>query len=303
MNGETVRLKRPDFCKPRLVLAETLGSYEVIRELMNDSFKTKYGPYAIVTGASAGIGAAFAKEIAARGLNLVLVARRLEKLEVLAKSLREQFPIDVRCLSLDLSQDGAVDRLVQETASLSIGLLVLNAAVVNVGGFLKSPYEQESYLVKFNALIPTQIAHRIGNRMKQQGRGGILFVSSLAGFAPAPFQATYAATKAYISSLGQALSFEFARVGVAVSVLSPGMTDTEGLQNTANIDYSKMKGVSMMSPVAVAKAGLDGLGKRAVIIPGSKNQIAAFLFGMLPQSVSTKMVGKLTFAAMDQHAE
>jgi len=270
---------------------------------MDDSFKEKYGSYAIVTGASAGIGAAFATEIAARGLNLVLVARRLEKLEALSKGLRQQFHIDVKCLSLDLSQDGAVDRLIQETASLSIGLLVLNAAVVHVGGFLKSSYEQESYLLKFNALIPTQIAHRIGNRMKQQGRGGILFVSSLAGLAPAPFQATYAATKAYVSSLGQALSFEFARVGVDVSVLAPGMTDTEGLQNTVNIDYSKMKGVSMMSPVAVAKIGLDGLGKKTFIVPGSKNKFAAFLFGLLPQSVSTKMVGKMTFDAMNKDAQ
>lgn len=270
---------------------------------MHNSFKEKYGSYAIVTGASAGIGAALAMEIAARGLNLVLVARRIEKLEALSKSLKQQFHIEVKCLSLDLSQDDAVDRLVQETASLSIGLLVLNAAVVNVGGFLKNSYEQEAYLVKLNALIPTQIAHRIGNRMKQEGRGGILFVSSLAGLAPAPFQATYAATKAYVSSLGQALSFEFARVGVDVSVLAPGMTDTEGLQNTANIDYSKMKGVSMMSPVAVAKVGLDGLGKKTFIVPGSKNNFAAVLFGLLPQSVSTKMVGKMTFDAMNKDAQ
>jgi len=85
-----------------------------------------------------------------------------------------------------------------------------------------------------------------------------------------------------------------------VSVLAPGMTDTEGLQNTANIDYSKMKGVTKMSPVAVAKVGLDGLGKKTFIVPGSKNKFAAFL---LPQSVSTKMVGKMTLDAMNKDAQ
>jgi uncharacterized protein len=269
---------------------------------MKDIFQKKYGSYAIITGASAGIGKALATESAARGLNLVLVARGLEKLEVLAEMLQQQFKIDVKCLSLDLSQDGAVDTLVQETSTLEIGLLVLNAAVVHAGAFLKSSYDQESNLVRFNTVVTTQIAHRFGNRMKKQGRGGILFVSSLAGTGPSPYQATYGATKAYISSLGRALSVELTKNGIDVSVLIPGMTDTEGLHTTANIDYSKMKGVSMMSAFDVARAGLDGLGKKVDIIPGSKNKFGAFLFGLLPQTVVAKMVGKMTLEALNKDA-
>lgn len=257
----------------------------------------------LVTGASAGIGKALATELAARRLNLVLVARNLDKLEALAGILRQQYQVEVNCLSLDLSQDGAVDTLVRETAALPIGLLVLNAGLVHAGGFLQNAYEQESQLVRFNTLVTTQIAHRIGNRLKQQHRGGILFVSSLASVGPAPYQATYAASKAYLSSLGRALSFELAKDGVDVSVLIPGMTDTEGLQTTANIDYSKMKGVSMLSAVAVAKAGLAGLGKQVDIIPGGKNKLGAFLFGLLPPTVVTKLVGQMTLDALDKDAQ
>ena len=114
---------------------------------MSKSFEERYGSYAIVTGASAGIGEALAREIAARGVNLVLVARRLEKLEALAKSLKQDFQVDAICVPLDLSQEGAVEKLVEATAPLNIGLLVLNAAVVNIGGFLKNSYDQESLLV------------------------------------------------------------------------------------------------------------------------------------------------------------
>ncbi len=269
---------------------------------MHASFKDTYGGYAIVVGASAGIGEAFAKEIAARGINLVLVARDLDRLEAVSTSLKRQFHIEVQCISLDLALDDAADKLDQATAALDIGLLVLNAAAITAGAFLKNSYEQESRLIKFNTLMPAQIAHRIGNRMQRRGRGGMIFVSSLAGAAPTPFQATYAATKAYLASLGKALAFELAQSGIDVSVLAPGMTDTVGLRTTANIDYSKMKGVSMMSADDVAKAGLNGLGKRSYIIPGLQNKVSAFVLGLLPQSVAIKMVGKMTAGAIDSEA-
>lgn len=257
---------------------------------MSKSFKERYGSYAIVTGASAGIGEALAREIAARGVNLVLVARRLEKLDALANSLKQDFHVDAKCVPLDLSQEGAVERLVEATESLNIGLLVLNAAVVNIGGFLKNSYDQESLLVKSNALISTQLAHRFGNRMKQQQRGGILILSSAMSGVPAPFQATYAATKSYLASFGRALSYELARDGIDVSVLAPGMTNTEGMQNAA-FDKSAMKRMSMMSSVDVAKAGLDGLGKKPYIVPGSMNKVGAMMVGFLPKSMAVRTFG------------
>lgn len=269
---------------------------------MDITFKENFGSYAVVIGASEGIGKAFAKELATRGLNLVLVARWLDKLEILSKDLISQFKVNVRCISLDLAQDGAADLLFQKTEDLNIGLLVLNAAVVTAGAFVKNSFEQESSLIKFNTIMPAQIAHRFGKRMIDQKRGGILFVSSLAGESPTPFQSTYSATKAYISSLGQSLSYELAPYGVDVSVIAPGMTDTEGLKTVANIDYSKFKGVTLLSPEDVAIAGLNGLGKQIFIIPGFKNKLAVFIMGLLSKSGVVNMVGKMTREAVDANA-
>lgn len=270
---------------------------------MSKDFRRKYGSYAIVIGASAGIGEAFAKELAKLGMNLVLVARRLDKLEALSKSLQQQFQIDAKCISLDLSQDGAVDTLAQETESLDVGLLILSAGVSYIGGFVKIPYEQEVHTVTMNVMVPTQIAYRIGNRMKQKKRGGILFVSSLGGKVPAPYQATYAATKAYITSLGRALAFEFARDGVDVSILAPGMTDTEGMRNIENFDSSKLQGMAMMDPNDVAKAGLSGMGNKLYIIPGSRNRLVAFIFGLMPQSTLVNIFGKMMINAVNKDVQ
>ncbi|GBQ99701.1 short-chain dehydrogenase [Acetobacter nitrogenifigens DSM 23921 = NBRC 105050] len=239
------------------------------------NFKDKYGHYALVVGASAGIGEAIAKEIASRGVNLVLVARRGDRLEALARDVMQNFNVQVRCVALDLLQDDAIDRLDEAVADLDIGLLVINAATVLAGSFLKNGYEQETNLIKLNVQMPAQIVHRIGSRLKQQRRGGILLVSSLAGNAPTPYQASYAASKAYLSSFGQALAYELSSQGVDVLVVAPGATDTEGMRATANIDYTKMKGVSLMKPEAVAKEAIEGLGKQTFSIPGAKNRIGA----------------------------
>jgi len=258
---------------------------------MRSTFKEQYGQYALIIGASAGIGEAFANEIAARGVSLILVARRSEKLEQLSSSVRARFGVDVKNISLDLSSEGAVDRLMDETKSLNIGLLVLNAAVTNVGSFLKNSYEQESISVIFNTLTPTQLAHRIGNRMKSQGRGGILFLSSAGNALPAPLQATYAAAKAYLASFGRALSYELSSDGIDVTVLAPGMTDTEGMQRATNFDKSKMKNMRMMSAADVAKTGLDGLGRQSFVIPGLTNKLFAIIIGLLPKSTAVKIFG------------
>jgi len=266
---------------------------------MTTSFKEKYGSYAIVVGASAGIGEALASQIASKGVNLVLVARRSEKLTVLATALEQQFDIKTLCVPLDLLQEDAVDMLAEAVAELDIGLLVVNAASVLAGSFLKNSYEQESNLVRLNTFVSARLVHRIGNRMKLQKRGGILLVSSLAGNAPTPYQASYAATKAYLSSFGQALAFELASDGVDVLVVAPGATDTEGLKSTANIDYSKMKGVQMMTADAVAKDAIANLGNKTYMIPGFRNRLSGFILGMLPRKVSLRMIGRMTASAID----
>lgn len=269
---------------------------------MPQSLSEKYGSYAMITGASAGIGKAFAEELARRGMNLVLVARDPGKLELLVTELTQRFQVDVKCISLDLSQPESVDRLLSATNSLHIGLLILNAGVARVGGFLNGSAEHDVSMIGLNALVPTLLAQGIGHQMKERRRGGIVFVSSLAGIAPAPYQAVYAASKAYLTTLGLALSIEFERFGVDVSVLAPGMTETEGLRSTANIDYSRMQGGAAMSPSEVVKVCLDGLGRQSHIVPGRKNKLTALVARLLPQESAARMVAKATVAAMNPEA-
>lgn len=269
---------------------------------MAESLLEKYGPYAVITGASAGIGKAFAEELARRGLDLVLVARDPGKLELLATELTQRFQVDVKCVSLDLSQTESVDRLLSATTSLDVGLLILNAGMAHVRGFLNGSEEQSVNMIGLNALVPTLLAQRIGNAMRERRRGGIVFVSSLAGIAPAPYQAVYAASKAYLTTLGIALSVELERFGIDVSVLAPGMTETEGLRSTANIDYSKMQGGTAMSPAAVVKACLDGLGRQSYVVPGRKNRVTALVARLLHPERVARMVGKATIAAMNPEA-
>lgn len=264
-------------------------------------FPHTYGPYAVVTGASAGIGEAFAEQLASRGVQLFLVARRRDKLEALAARLRTEHHVDVRCLALDLAQPGAARALFEQTQDVDVGLLVLNAAVLNVGGFLTSTLEEESQLVRLNVLAPTEVAHLVGRRLKERGRGGIVLVSSVAAVAPAPYQATYAASKAYLTSLGRALGFELAQHGVDVTVVAPGPTDTEGLRNAANIDFSKMPGAKM-SPTEVAVAALDGLGRRSFVIPGLANRITALLFALLPTRVLVRLYGRMMRGVVKKQA-
>jgi len=231
----------------------------------------------------------------------VLVARRLDKLEALAASLRADYGVEVKTLALDLARDGSVDALVERTNDLDVGLVVLNAAVMNVGSFLKNPLPDETQLLRLNVLAPTEIAHHVGQRLKQRGRGGILLVSSLAALAPGPFQATYAASKAYVSSLGQALGFELEPFGIDVTVVAPGATDTEGLRNARNIDFSAMPGAKM-SPADVALLALDALGRRRFVIAGLGNRVTALLLALLPTWLVVSLLGRTMRRMVKQEA-
>lgn len=251
-------------------------------------FNRTYGPYSVVTGASAGLGAAFARELAERGLNLVLVARRLAKIEALAEELKAAHGIDVRVVPLDLARDDAAKELARQTASVDVGSVVLNAAQIVIGPFLENDLAKEIEVFRLNTYGPLTLAYEFGQRLKRRGRGGLLFVSSLIAFGAGPYQANYAATKAYINAFAQGLRVELAPAGVAVTVVAPGGMNTEGIQNSG-YDFS---GVPMMDPRAVARLGLRALGKRALVVPGRMNASTAFVMKyMLPQSASARLFG------------
>jgi len=251
------------------------------------AFKELYGPWALVTGASAGIGAEFAKQLSGHGLNLVLIARRRQKLEELARELQAKNRIQVRILALDLSQPDFLPPILASTNGLEIGLLVNNAGFGIAGGFLDHDLERELDLLAVNCRAPLILTHAFGREMAQRKRGAIIFVSSVSAFIATPFEATYAASKVYELYLSDALGYELRNKGVQVLALCPGSTDTE---------FHEIAGspaVAAMPVEPVVRLALRNLGKKLVAIPGWHNRLLVYTLQLTPRRLQTFLAGRV----------
>lgn len=257
------------------------------------AFKQTYGPWALVTGGSAGIGASFAWILAERGLNLVLVARNPQRLEHIAADIQTQHPaVQIIIHALDLSLPDSVDTLIRITADLEIGLVIANAAMETNGAFLRSTFTDEQRLIQLNITTPAHLAHHYAHPMRDRKQGGILFVSSIAAYGPLPYLANYAASKAYLLSLGEALHYEFKPYGVDVLVLSPGLTDTVMASQT-EINWSQLY-APYMDADTTALAGINALGGKSSVIPGTTNALVAFVRKyLLTRSLNITLFGHL----------
>ncbi|MCP4778297.1 MAG: SDR family NAD(P)-dependent oxidoreductase [Planctomycetaceae bacterium] len=244
-----------------------------------DSMRGRYGEWAIVTGASLGIGAAFANRLAAEGMNLVLVARCEDALDRLKVTLGSKYGVKIICLPVDLSQDGCLQPLIAVCSDLEIGLVVNNAGTGNPGILSSCEIEKEMDVIRLNCLTPLEITHHFLPAMQRRGKGGIILVSSLMGFQGVPYMANYSATKGYLLNLGEALYHECKASGVDVLVLAPGATETPG-KYLHEVDYSKLP-ISWMSAEGVVDAALKKIGKKAFVIPGFRNYMMACLSGGL----------------------
>jgi uncharacterized protein len=258
----------------------------------------KYGRYALVTGASSGIGAEFASQLADAGFDLVLVARRRERLGALAAQLQTRTGRDVLNVPLDLAAPGGIDDLVARTRGLDIGLVVAAAGVMVAGKFTDNDYLAETATVQVNVLALMQLAHVYGAAMARQGRGALILLASTVGHAAVPYTANYAASKAYVSSLGRALHYELKPAGVDVLTLAPGPTDTEGLHETEGIDFTALP-MPIMSTAAVVRIALKKLGRRALVIPGPMNRFSDALSKyVMPRSWMTALFGRMVSKAL-----
>ncbi len=250
---------------------------------------SKFGPWAIVTGASSGIGEEFARQLAASGLHLVLVARRLSALEALGGELAQTFGIHYRAVGLDLTTDDFLGKLEEATHDLDIGLLVSNAGAMTAGDFLTTDHRVWQQSLRLNVKAHLDLTHHFGQHLAQRGRGGLLLVASTTSLQGIPFAAEYAAAKAYVLSLGEALHVEFQKVGVHVTVLSPGATDTPMI-TASGFDPATMP----MKPMATKRCVAEGLAalsaNRATHIPGRMNRIMA---AVMPRTLATKMYGRM----------
>jgi len=251
--------------------------------------KKRFGPWAVVTGASSGIGKEFARQIAASGINVVLVARRDALLAELGRAISQEFDVQYRALAVDLSQEGFIERLDDATYDLDIGLVVSNAGTGNPGEFLKHDRQLLQATLRLNTMAHLEITHHFGQKLGERRRGGIILVGALGAESGIPCMANDGGAKAYVHSLGEALHYEFKPLGVYVTVLAAGVT------NTAVIDKFGLNPKTMpMKPMTVEQCvseGLSGLRKnRSRVVPGRLNRIVN---AVVPASLARMLLADL----------
>jgi hypothetical protein len=253
-------------------------------------FKSKYGPWAIVAGASDGLGAAFAEELAKRGLNLILIARRLEKLEVLSNYLRKKYQIEIKYHSIDLADFAQTKDFVSRVGT-NTGLLVYNAAYSPIDYFGNISEENLIRIVDVNIKAPLLLSKLVLPQMIEKGKGGIVLMSSLAGAQGSPKIATYAASKAFNAILAEGIWYELKNHGIDVIATCAGAITTPGYKNAQNTKDAP----GTLNANKVAEKTLNALGKGPTIVPGLTNKMARFFMGRLfPRKLAISIMGNNT---------
>ena len=250
--------------------------------------------WTIVTGASSGIGEAMARIFGARGSSLVIVARREERLAALAREIEAASGVVVRTFALDLERPEAPDALHAwlQQEGIAVHTLVNNAGFGLRGGFATMPYAEQAAMVELNVTALTKLCRLVLPDLIARRQGGILNVASTASFQAIPYMAVYAATKAYVLSLSEALHEEARRHGVTVTAFCPGPTATE-FTKRADMEKSKLFDRAMSS-ADVARIGIDGHARgRAIVVAGGVNRIGTIGAQLAPRALVRRAAGWL----------
>jgi short-subunit dehydrogenase len=256
----------------------------------------KFGPWALITGASSGIGREFAQQIAASGINVVLVARRKNLLEEAGQQFVRDFGVQYRAIVADLSEPGFLEVLARSTSDLDIGLVISNAGTGNPGEFLALDPIEMAALMRLNSFAHMEIAHHFGKRLVERGRGGILLGGAMGAAAGIPYMANDSGAKAYVQAFGEALHVELKPSGVHVTVLIVGPTQT-AIINKFGMDPKTMP-MKPMTTQQCAFEGLQGLvNNRSTILPGRMNRI---MQRAIPTSAARLMMGKMMAKALSE---
>lgn len=252
---------------------------------------------ALITGASSGMGSCFARRLAAMGAEVVLCARRADRLEELARELTEQHGVQATPLPLDLSFPEAAVQVFDRTegAGLPVDLLINNAGYAVHGPFAESDCQKIDNMLRLNILTLTRLSHLFSNAMLQRKSGHILNVASFAGYLPVPNYAAYAASKTYVRNFTEALAFELRKTGVRVCCVCPGATRTEFWKVAGDENPSFLVRATMAPPDRVAKIGLKALlGRRRNVVVGIPNKLSAFFTRFLPRRTGVSIASKIS---------
>ncbi len=251
-------------------------------------------PYALVTGASSGIGECFARRLAARQQNLILVARSKEKLATLAKELNSAHGIVAQPIDFDLGVPGAAVRLagLLRERQLPVNLLVNNAGFGARGRFHQLPLERQSEMIRLNILALIELTYHLLPAMVEARRGGIINVSSTASFQPVPYTTVYGATKAFVTSFSLGLAEELRGSGVKVVTLCPGGTETNFFRASG---YGERKmPIGKQTAEEVVKVALKALDRNGgLVVSGTANKAGVFVQRFVPRSLVTKSAARL----------
>jgi short-subunit dehydrogenase len=259
-------------------------------------FAEQYGPWALIAGGSEGVGESFALKLAAQGINLMLIARKAAPLEALAGRIRKAGSVEVRTLVQDLTAPDMLDRVTAATADIDIGLLIYNAgSVSHFSPFLDDTLDETMRMVRLGVVAPTKLAHYFGAGMRRRGRGGIILMGSMAGYAGAPDEIVYSAGKAYSRMLAEGLWYELKPYNVHVLGLIMGLTRTPAMDRL---------GLNMNNPAfppdesdMVADEGFAHLADGPIWNVGGKAEAARFM----SSAPRAEAVGFMAKGAKDLH--
>jgi uncharacterized protein len=257
-------------------------------------FLKKYGAWAVVTGASDGIGLEIAKCLAEKGMNLVLVARRKDVLEHTASELAKKHNIQTKVISADFSKAHAIGEVITATQELDVGLFVASAGFGSSGEFVSTDLETELSMIDVNCRAVTEACHHFAKRFVKQKRGGIILLSSILAFQGVPKSANYAATKAYIQVLAEGLHAELLPHHVDVLASAPATVQT-GFAKRANMQM----GAALTAEI-VARATVNALGKRVTARPGFLSFFLESALSLLPRWARVKVMAQV-MGGMTKH--
>lgn len=252
-----------------------------------------YGGWAVVTGASAGIGQAFARHLAREGVNCFLVARRGDRLETLAEELRAQHGVQARAIVCDLGDTNCVNTLRADIGETPIGMLINNAGFGAAGAFAESDPERIALMVRVNCLAPAILTRHFLPQMLARKNGAVITVGSTLALVPCPYEATYAATKAFDLSFSEGLYHELNGTGVDVLCVCPALTETEFMV-AEGVSEERAKEIYRRAdpPEKIARIAFDALGRHPVVGPRDFKMLN-FSRRLLPRKMTGAMVGKI----------